>query len=184
MSLQHILLGILQEPKSGYDVKKMFDEVFSNFWAAELSQIYPQLKKLSDSGKLTVSEQESEKGPNKKVYQTTTEGIDELVSWIEKGPVVHTEKHAYLAQTFFLNSLETTEKKLEFMQALHKEMFEWHQQLSAILEMKKTENTNFPYDLGDDEFYPMLTLMMGVKKVGSIVEWCEEAITLIKLRLP
>lgn len=183
MSLQHILLGILQQPKSGYDVKKMFDEIFSNFWAAELSQIYPQLKKLSEAGKLSVTEQESEKGPNKKVYKTTTKGIDELVAWIEQGPVVHTEKHAYLAQTFFLNSLSDTEKKLKFMQALHVEMFQWHQQLSAILEHEKTENKNFPYELNDEDFYPLLTLMMGVKKVGAIVEWCEEAIELIKLRL-
>lgn len=183
MSLQHILLGILQEPKSGYDVKKMFDEVFSNFWAAELSQIYPQLKKLADSGKLSVSEQESNKGPNKKVYQTTQEGIEQLVEWIEQGPVVHTERHAYLAQTFFLNSLEATEKKLEFMQALHKEMYDWHQYLCEFLEQAKSEVKNFPYDVPDENFYPQLTLMMGVKKVGAIVEWCEEAIELIKLRL-
>ena len=183
MSLQHILLGILQEPHSGYDVKKMFDEIFSNFWAAELSQIYPQLKKLADSGKLSVFEEESSKGPNKKIYQTTANGIKELIHWIEQGPVVHTERHAYLAQTFFLNSLDSTDKKLVFMQALHKEMFEWHQKLSFVLEQAKKETNNFPYDVPDERFYPLLTLMMGVKKVGSIVEWCEEAIELIKLRL-
>ena len=183
VSLQHILLGILQEPHSGYDVKKMFDEIFSNFWAAELSQIYPQLKKLADSGKLSVFEEESSKGPNKKIYQTTANGIKELIHWIEQGPVVHTERHAYLAQTSFLNSLDSTDKKLVFMQALHKEMFEWHQKLSFVLEQAKKETNNFPYDVPDERFYPLLTLMMGVKKVGSIVEWCEEAIELIKLRL-
>lgn len=183
MSLQHILLGILQEPKSGYDVKKMFDEIFSNFWAAELSQIYPQLKKLADNGKLSVAEEESTKGPNKKVYRTTQKGIEELVKWIEQGPVVHTERHAYLAQTFFLDSLDATEKKLEFMQALHQEMAQWHQHLCEVLEQAKSETDNFPYDLPDERFYPLLTLMMGVKKVGAIVEWCQEAIDLIKLRL-
>ncbi len=183
MSLQHILLGILQEPKSGYDVKKMFDEIFSNFWSAELSQIYPQLKKLADNGKLSITEEESSKGPNKKVYQTTQQGIEELVEWIEQGPVVHTERHAYLAQTFFLNSLDATEKKLEFMQALHKEMHDWHQGLCTTLEHVKAEHKNFPYELEDEDFYPLLTLMMGVKKVGAIVEWCDEAIELIKLRI-
>ena len=75
VSLQHILLGILQEPKSGYDVKKLFDEIFSNFWAAELSQIYPQLKKLSEKGKLSVTEEESAKGPNKKVKKREWESL-------------------------------------------------------------------------------------------------------------
>ncbi|WP_251360073.1 PadR family transcriptional regulator [Kangiella sp. TOML190] len=183
MSLQHILLGILQEPKSGYDVKKMFDEIFSNFWSAELSQIYPQLKKLADKGKLSIFEEASNKGPNKKVYQTTQQGIEDLVAWIEQGPAVHTERHAYLAQTFFLNSLDATEKKLEFMQSLHQEMQQWHQQLSHTLEQAKKETDNFPYDLPDEQFYPLLTLMMGVKKVGAIVDWCQEATELIKLRL-
>ncbi len=183
MSLQHILLGILQEPKSGYDVKKMFDEIFSNFWSAELSQIYPQLKKLAENGKLSITEEESSKGPNKKVYQTTQQGIEELVEWIEQGPVVHTERHAYLGQTFFLNSLDSTQKKIEFMRSLNKEMNQWHQHLCSIMEQAKKETKNFPYDLSDERFYPLLTLMMGVKKVGAIVEWCEEAIELIKLRL-
>ncbi|NVK23190.1 MAG: helix-turn-helix transcriptional regulator [Kangiellaceae bacterium] len=183
MSLKHILLGILQEPHSGYDIKKVFDQVFSNFWAAELSQIYPQLKKLSEQNMLSVVEEESDKGPSKKVYQTTEKGQKELVNWLQDGPIVHTEKLAYLAQTFFLNSLATTEQKLEFMQALQHEMKTWHQNLCGYQKDWQSRFPNYPYDLPDDEFYPNLTLMMGVKKVGAIVEWCEESIDLIKLRL-
>ena len=35
MSLDHILLGVLEEPQSGYDLKRWFDEVFSFFWNAD-----------------------------------------------------------------------------------------------------------------------------------------------------
>ena len=37
MSLEHILLGLLREPASGYDLKAIFDERIQHFWAAELS---------------------------------------------------------------------------------------------------------------------------------------------------
>ncbi len=46
MSLQHILLGLLREPASGYDLKAYFDKSVRYFWAAELSQIYPTLQRM------------------------------------------------------------------------------------------------------------------------------------------
>ncbi len=183
MSLKHILLGILQQPKSGYDVKKVFDQVFSNFWAAELSQIYPQLKKLTAMEWLSVEEAASDKGPNKKVYQTTDKGQKELVKWISDGPVTHTEKLAYLAQTFFLGALESNEQRLSFLQDLLIHMQTWHQTLVAIQAEVKAANPNYPHDLSDEEFFPNLTLMLGVKKVGAKVEWVEESITLLQERM-
>ena len=183
MSLKHILLGILQEPKSGYDVKKIFDQVFSNFWAAELSQIYPQLKKLSADNFLTVNEVESEKGPNKKIYQTTATGKKELVSWLIKGPETHTEKLAYLAQTFFLGALEDDQQRLKFLEDLLEHMSIWHQSLVSVQNDMKLEFKNYPHDLPDEEFYPNLTLMLGVKKVGAKVEWVKESIALLRERM-
>ena len=52
MSLQHILLGLLREPASGYDLKAYFDSSVRYFWAAELSQIYPTLQRMEKSGRL------------------------------------------------------------------------------------------------------------------------------------
>ena len=182
MSLKHILLGILQQPKSGYDVKKMFDQVFSNFWAAELSQIYPQLKRLSDQGMLTVEAEESTKGPNKKIYHTTASGQQELVDWLTQGPVTNTEKLAYLAQTFFLGAIKSHQQRIKFMEDLLLHMKSWHNTLVAIQNETKADYPNYPHDLPDEEFYPNLTLMLGVKKVGANVAWAKETLVLLKER--
>ncbi len=183
MSLKHILLGVLQRPKSGYDVKQMFDHVFSNFWAAKLSQIYPQLKKLTDEGLLTVQETPSDKGPNKKIYQTTAAGKLALIAWLTDGPMIHTEKLAYLAQTYFLGSLDNDQQRLKFLQDLLMRMREWHQALVSIQVQTKLRYPNYPHDLSEEEFYPNLTLMLGVKKVGANVEWVEESIELLRARM-
>lgn len=183
MSLKHILLGILQQPQSGYDVKKMFDQVFSNFWAAELSQIYPQLKKLNAQNLLTVSEAESDKGPNKKIYQTTPLGKQELITWLTNGPVTNTEKLAYLAQTYFLGAMESDQQRLKFLQDLLMHMKNWHQTLVSIQNEIKADFPAYPDDLPDAEFYSNLTLMLGVKKVRANVEWVEESIDLLKDRM-
>ncbi len=50
MSLKHILLGLLEKPNSGYDIKQYFDQVFRHFWAADLAQIYPTLNRLEKEG--------------------------------------------------------------------------------------------------------------------------------------
>lgn len=63
MSLEHILLGLLREPASGYDLKKLFDERIDYFWAAELSQIYPTLKRLEQRGWIRGREAASSRGP-------------------------------------------------------------------------------------------------------------------------
>ncbi|MFC7087361.1 PadR family transcriptional regulator [Mammaliicoccus vitulinus] len=47
--LQYVLLGLLKnESLSGYDIKKAFEKDIGEFWQANHSQIYPQLKKLNE----------------------------------------------------------------------------------------------------------------------------------------
>jgi DNA-binding PadR family transcriptional regulator len=40
------LLGLLGEPACGYDLKAVLDNGIGHLWAAELSQVYPSLKRL------------------------------------------------------------------------------------------------------------------------------------------
>jgi len=78
MSLDHILLGLLREPASGYDLKDAFNETVAHFWSAELSQIYPTLKRLEERGLLRSRREPSPKGPDRRVYRLTGEGREEL----------------------------------------------------------------------------------------------------------
>ena len=59
----------------------------------------------------------------------------------------------------------------------------WHQTLITVQNEIKLHYPNYPKDLPDEEFYPNLTLMLGVKKVGAKVEWAEESIQLLKNRM-
>ena len=110
MSLPHVLLGMLAEPSSGYELKQKFEQSVRYFWYAELSQIYPALAKLEKSGMLTSEKAPSEKGPNKRVYTRTTRGKNELRSWLADGPVLRTERIAYLTQLFFLEEIPLDER--------------------------------------------------------------------------
>ena len=96
MSLPHLLLGMLAEPASGYDLKRSFEGSIRYFWSAELSQIYPALKRLEGDGLLASTVEESTEGPERRVYHRTAQGRAALRDWLSDGPIVRQERLAYL----------------------------------------------------------------------------------------
>ena len=69
MNLDSILLAMLTEPATGYELKTAFDQSASHFWPAELSQIYRTLKRLEEAGRLKSRSEPSDRGPDRRVYR-------------------------------------------------------------------------------------------------------------------
>lgn len=109
MSLDHIILGALEEPRSGYELKRWFDEVFAFFWNADQSQIYRSLNRLSDEGLLSVRAEASPIGPGRRVYRTTAKGRAEFRRWLREGPASPAQKSAIYAQLLFLPRVPAAE---------------------------------------------------------------------------
>ena len=74
MSLRNVILGYLEQPASGYDIKQAFDRHLSHLWVAETSQIYGTLRTMEKDGLLSSAKQKSEKGPDRRVYSRTALG--------------------------------------------------------------------------------------------------------------
>jgi DNA-binding PadR family transcriptional regulator len=182
LSLKHILLGLAERECSGYDIKKEFDTSLRNFWRAELSQIYPQLQKLKTDGLLTSDTAESGQGPQRIVYHRTGAGKAMLKDWLEAGPVVGTERIAFLAQVYFLHELDSDDARLEFLGALRAYFVERLAFLDSVEQGWAAKYPGYPDDMPDDEFYPQLTLACGKHRIGATVAWCDETIARIKKR--
>lgn len=182
MSLKHIMLGMLREPHSGYDIKKKFEKSLHNFWRAELSQIYPLLQKMEQDGLLTSKAGASEIGPTRRVYKRSSQGRRELQSWLSGGPTVGTERVAYLAQTFFLTELNDNDKAIGFLLELREYMHDWLATLEESEQEWCSNDPRYPDALPDEDFYPQLTLDMGLTRVRASVEWCDRSIERIRAR--
>lgn len=182
MSLRHILLGLLQQPHSGYDIKKEFDQSLRNFWRAELSQIYPLLQKMEEEGLVTSREGSSDIGPRKRIYRRSAKGSKTLRAWLLDGPVVGTEKIGYLAQVYFLSDLKDTDASIAFMEELRSYMTDWLAYLEGRRDEWQRNDPRFPDALPDEAFYPSLTLDLGLRKVRANVEWCEDCIERLRKR--
>ena len=183
MSLDHILLGLLREPATGYDLKNAFSESVRHFWSAELSQIYPTLKRLEQRRMLRSRVEPSPKGPNRRVYTLTDEGRTELLRWLRGGPAVGTERFAYLAQLYFMDAIGDLRETRAFMTALRDHLSRWLAQLWAVERDVVATCGNAPERYSDAGFHQFMALRMGIHSIGSKVTWCDETLAAIDRRL-
>ncbi|WP_419165188.1 PadR family transcriptional regulator [Candidatus Palauibacter sp.] len=183
MSLDHILLGLLREPATGYDLKTAFSESVGHFWSAELSQIYPTLKRLERRRLLRSRLEPSPKGPNRRVYTLTNEGRAELLHWVRGDPAVGTERFAYLAQLYFMDAIGDIRQTRAFMTALRDHLSGWLAQLRAVEREIIAAHGEAPERYSDAGFHQFATLRMGIHSIGSKVTWCDETLAAIDRRL-
>lgn len=183
MSLDHILLALLRDPATGYDLKNAFSENVRHFWSAELSQIYPTLKRLEQRRMLRSHVEPSPKGPNRKVYSLTEEGRTELLHWLRSGPVVGMERFAYLAQLYFMDALGDLHETRAFMTALRDHLSRWLAQLHAVEREVVVTHGNAPERYGDAGFHRFAALRMGIHSIGAKMAWCDETVAAIDRRL-
>lgn len=181
MSLPHVLLGMLAEPASGYDLKQYFSQSVRHFWSAELSQIYPALTRLERDGLLTSSIAPSDKGPKRKVYRRTARGRRALRDWIAEGPILRTERIAYLTQLFFLEEV-APELRVRFFETLREDYVRHLGELEAVDAGWRESDPRYPDDLPDEALHKQLTLRLGLKKYRVILEWCDECLALLRAR--
>ncbi|MEM1081175.1 MAG: PadR family transcriptional regulator [Pseudomonadota bacterium] len=181
MSLQHILLGMLSQPSSGYDLKKTFEQQLRHYWSADLAQIYPTLNRLESKGLLLSEQQASDKGPPRRIYARTEAGHRALIDWLESGPDVSTDRLSWLAQVGFLHQAEP-KRQLRFLHELRDEFSSHRQELQLIEDHWRQHDPRFPDQLSDVEFYAHCTLRLGLMKYATIVDWCDQCLHRLQTR--
>ncbi len=179
MSLKYALLGFLgYQPMTGYDLKHRFDHSIYYFWNAELSQIYPTLTKMKEDGLLTMDVEFQDDKPNRKVYNITKSGRDELRRWLlelEGAPKI---RISFLIKMFFAGMLKKEDvlTQLEHQLVLHQAQLVDYQEAVRNHIHENIEATGMKRD-GE---YWELTLEMGIKFEEGWIEWCQESIEKIK----
>jgi DNA-binding PadR family transcriptional regulator len=87
VSLRYAILGSLSScPSSGYDLTRQFGLGLGWFWSASHSQIYPELKRLEESGLIEGSLTTVGEKLEKRMYAITPTGLDDLIAWLTDRP--------------------------------------------------------------------------------------------------
>lgn len=183
MGLEHVLLGLLRSPASGYELKRHLDQAFSQFWVADLPQIYRTLNRMEGDGLLAVTAEPSERGPARRVYRLTDAGRAALRDWLTARPELPTERIGYLAQTFLLGAHPDDTAALEFMRTLREALQEELRVLQGIAQQWAMDDAGYPDCAARDDFYAQLTLDHGIQTLTTKVAWASRCIRRIETRI-
>ena len=97
---------------TGYDLMKQFESALCEFWSAKHSQIYPELKKLTEEGCVAYRQEASDNGLEKKLYHITEKGRTDFMSWLSsETPAQPTPKDISRLKIFFCSCLPKEERK-------------------------------------------------------------------------
>lgn len=78
-----ILQRLAREPRSGYELKRVFTTPIGYGWRAYDTQIYRELKALEQQGLVQGQIEPGRGGPQRRVYEPTLRGLQALRDWFE-----------------------------------------------------------------------------------------------------
>jgi len=177
MALEHILLGYLaREPRTGYDLKKMFDASAAHFWPARQNQIYRTLTRLHEQGHISREVVEQMDRPNRKVYAITEGGRKEFLAWLSKPVEEPVWRSQVISQLFFADSLDD-DAIIALLQARLRHLREELELYEQMAELGSELSTSHD---ARDEFFRWLTLDRGIRTHRCSIEWVEDAIRRVR----
>jgi DNA-binding PadR family transcriptional regulator len=176
MSLKFAILGLLNAiPMTGYDLKhQAFDATVRHFWPADQSQIYRTLTQLADGGWVTVTVEEQDDRPDRKVYAITEAGQQALTDWLKSDQTVPTLRDPLLVQLFFGQEVP----RVDLLRVVGNQLAIHQAQLAAYEQIPIPPPESRP----DDRWLALqhLTLEFGLALEQAYVDWlehCQEVIT-------
>ncbi|KQX46320.1 MULTISPECIES: PadR family transcriptional regulator [unclassified Streptomyces] len=85
MAIEHaILVSLLEQPGSGYELARRFERSIGYFWTASHQQIYRVLKRMESDGWVDVRDVPQQGRPDKKEYSVADLGRSALSAWLHR----------------------------------------------------------------------------------------------------
>ncbi|TCM41691.1 PadR family transcriptional regulator [Kribbella sp. VKM Ac-2568] len=172
MALEHaILVSLTERTGSGYELARRFDRSIGYFWPATHQQIYRVLRRMDDAGWVTHTEVAQDGRPDKKVYEVSDAGRDELVRWLAEPvePAVLRDGLGVKLRGASLGDTDAVLREVERHRGEH----------SVRLEVYRgIERRDFakPSKLAGRELHQYLVLRGGIRAEESFVAWCDEVL--------
>jgi PadR family transcriptional regulator, regulatory protein AphA len=169
MALRYALLGALaDQPRTGYELLKHFQQSLAYAWPASHSQIYPELARLLEDGLI---EQTDAGARNSKTYAVTEAGVDQLRTWLRETEPDRRVRSDAALRTFFLWLLEPDEAR----EQLEGERAYWQGVLEEFLRIKAE-----PTGHNKKARTFRIALEGGIQTVEARLAWLDDALAEIR----
>jgi len=172
--LENGLLGLIAlEPRSGYDVKRVFEETPMGRFSSSPGAIYPALARLERFGLLAARLESPHAARPRRVYTLTRAGDEALRDWLREPPRIEEvrEDVAIALLRFSLGELCWSRREtLDHLRDLRRVMEEHAAEIEEHLER---------LDFGP-LVNPSLALEHGVRACRATIDWIDHAIARLR----
>jgi DNA-binding PadR family transcriptional regulator len=179
-TLKYAILGLVnRNPLTGYDITKAFNEGLVEFWYAKHSQIYPELKKLTDEGLISYETVIQGEKLEKKLYTITEKGKKSLQKWLAKDePLEPTPKDIFRLKAYFCDEMDTNTLLKQFESTLkkHSERLEYLE--NSMVELLKTKDVS---KVSSPSFGDYIVLNGAIMREKNYIDWLDDCIKKITL---
>lgn len=175
-TLKYAILGLInREPMTGYDITKEFNNNhLANFWYAKHSQVYPELKKLTDEELVTSEIIIQGEKLEKKLYSITQKGIDEFNNWLMKDePIPATPKDVFRLRVYFSDFMSERELHNHLQKQLDKHKTKHH----YLTEMMVDNHNSTPPPFGKKDYGDFMVLEGAILRENSYIQWLENCLS-------
>lgn len=174
-TLKYAILGLInRRPLTGYDITKEFNSGLVDFWYAKHSQIYPELKKLTDESLISYETIIQGEKLEKKLYTITEKGNKCLQKWLEKDdPLEPTPKDIFRLKAYFCDEMDSDTLLRQFQSALnkHSERLEYLKNcMEELLKKKDVSKVSSP------QFGDYIVLNGAIMREKTYIDWLEDCI--------
>lgn len=168
---RYAILGMLMSgPRSGYDLKKDFEEQIGHFWSESLGQIYPALGALKQEKLVSVTVKRDGQRPERKVYRITKKGERAVRDWLAQPAEPIRSRNELLLKVFFGTAMDP------------EDVLEHIERLKAAELQTRSMYKHFEHEIETREASPerrlywRLALSSGRHINQARLNWCREAI--------
>lgn len=182
MSLKYaVLAALLEGEASGYELSKVFDISFANFWPATPQQLYRELERLAQDGLVEARFVQQERRPNKRMFTLTEAGREDLRSFAAEPPRRPTAvRDELLIKLQAMDDPETARAMIEERMTWARGKLGRYERVRARMLDGRTEEE---YLRESDRVGPYLTLLAGISFEEQILTWCERVLVVLKQRV-
>ncbi|HIW96617.1 MAG TPA: PadR family transcriptional regulator [Candidatus Corynebacterium gallistercoris] len=173
MALEHaILVSLAERPGSGYQLSRQFAKSIGHFWSTTHQQIYRTLKKLQDQGLITARDVAQEGKPDKKIYQLTHKGQEELSAWVATPTDLPQLRSDFGVK---LRGAEHTDRATIVSNVAHHRAL--HAEQLALYRRYLATQFPSPDTLTGRQLHQYLVLRGGITSEEAFLAWCDEILT-------
>jgi len=162
--IEHVITGmVLHKPLTGYELKKEVESGIGNFYKASYGSLYPALKKLTDKGYVTLTEQ-TQVARLKKYYMATEAGKTAFLEWLMAPVDIGSGTAAILAKIYFFGELPKTMRNQKIQ--------EYESAVQTVLDQYKNMEAQLADTIKNDrDYFELSTLYYGLQHTQGLLRW-------------